>query len=185
VRRLEVYFDGSGGLPAIVFECCGSITIEKDVYDQDSGGSDFQDDQDFTFSGDLGSFTLDDYITSTTTLNSVTFSSLGAGTYRIDEAPLPDDWDIRDISCSEDVNENSEWPIGATYVDVALDPCETVVCTFQNFPTGDPTALRISSFDARSTAGVGVVLPLGVGMVLAVGLAWAWWEWVGQRMGNE
>jgi hypothetical protein len=151
----------------------GSITIQKDVYDAENGGSDFEHDQDFNYSGDLGEFTLDDFIGSTETPHSITFSPVSPGTYQVTEA-LPQEWDIRDLFCTEDVSSNSMWLPGTTYIDIELDPLETVVCTFQNVPTGDPTSVVVSSLAASGPQRLPVPVALGlVGMSVVVTLAFA------------
>jgi hypothetical protein len=146
----------------------GSITVRKDVYDAENGGSAFEHDQDFNYSGDLGEFTLDDFIGSTETVRSITFSPVNPGTYQVTEA-LPQDWDIRDLFCTEDVSSNSIWLPGTTYIDIQLDPLETVVCTFQNFPTGDPTSVVVSSLAASHPDRVPILVGLGVASLGVVG----------------
>ena len=153
--------------------CSGSITIVKEVYSYE-GDINYEDDQDFDFTGDLGEFTLDDYTVSDTP-KSITFSTLNPGTYVVTET-LPTDWDVTGIVCDDDNSSGA----GAVAT-IQLDPCEDVTCTFENAPLTEPTAVTLSSFAARSSAGGfarGLWLGLA-GVVLIVGGLF----WVKRRAG--
>jgi hypothetical protein len=87
---------------------------------------------------------------------------------------LPDEWDIGDISCTEDVLANSVRVGPTTFIDILVDPCENVVCTFENFPTGDPTSVVVSSLAASGPQGLPVPVALGLaGLGVVVTLAFA------------
>ncbi len=153
---------------------CVSITIIKEVYNY--YGIDVEDDQDFGFTGDLGEFTLDDYITSTTTLKSITFSNLITGTYVVTETEeLVADWGVTDIVCTSNTG-GSTFTVALPAVTIELGTGDGVTCTFNNAPLLPPTAVTLSSFAANSSAG-GSVNPLWLGLagtVLAAGsLFWA------------
>jgi hypothetical protein len=99
----------------------GSITIVKDALPNHA--------QNFSFTGDLGSFTLDDDGGQDNPIsNTITFSDLPANTYLVDESS-PSGWDLTGISCvGGDFTPN----LGAGNVSIALDPGENITCTFEN-----------------------------------------------------
>ena len=117
-----------------------SITIVKSAIP-------FGEPQDFSFSGDLGDFDLDD--DSDGTLPSFMGFSVAGGTYEVTEAPV-EGWLLTDLSCS-DPSENSSTDTDNGTATIVVDGTETVTCTFENsqlgkilidkvtFPTGDPT----------------------------------------------
>src|SRR5262249_44070905 len=79
--------DGTGTNPAAT----GSIKIALDSV-PNAG-------QDFGFSGDLGSFNLDDD-SNATLPNNKTFSGLTAGSYTITQSASATRWILNDLSCS-------------------------------------------------------------------------------------
>ena len=104
----------------------GSVTISKET---DPAGST----QQFSFSGDLGAFSLAGGDSSTT-------DDLQPGAYTVAEA-LPAGWELTQISCTD--------PDGGTGVDVAagtatidLDPGEQISCTFLNTAQGSVTIAK-------------------------------------------
>ncbi len=103
-----------GGSVTCVFENTkrGSITIVKDAIPNDP--------QDFSFTGDLGSFSLDDDADPTLS-NSFTASNLVPGTYSVSETPVAG-WDLTSAVCSDESDP----------AEIALGPGETVTCTFTN-----------------------------------------------------
>lgn len=82
-------------------------------------------DVDFEFDGDLGDFTINP-----SEADCLEFGGVPIGTYSIDEDP-PDGWDIIDVTCSEDANENDN--TGSVRVD--LDDDDEVTCTWTNDET--------------------------------------------------
>ncbi|MDY6876711.1 MAG: GEVED domain-containing protein [Chloroflexota bacterium] len=93
----------------------GSITIVKDT--DPAGGTGFD------FTGDLGSFGLDDG-------DSQVFSNLLPDDYEVTEI-VPDGWDLDDVVCTG----GGSTPIN-NGVRIHLDPGETIVCTFINVQIG-------------------------------------------------
>jgi hypothetical protein len=140
----------------------GSITIVKDARPDAA--------TDFVFSGDLGSFSLDDDADPTLPA-SRTFAGLSAGHYVVREAPVPA-WRLAAIVCQD--------PDGGTAVAVAdasarvdLDPGEHVTCTFVNEQA--PAVLgrtfpRPAPLPPTGGGGLAAVAWLGTGL-LAVGTA--------------
>ncbi len=132
----------------------GSITIVKDS-NPDSGVN-------FNFSGDLGSFSLDDD-TDNTLSNQSTFSDLSPGTYDVTESDFSD-WDLTNLSCT-DPTGNSLTDIDTQTASITLDAGESVTCTFENTrrarirvdkvtdPSGDP-----QSFDFNLTGGISEIV---------------------------
>ncbi|MCK4315598.1 MAG: hypothetical protein KAX24_07485, partial [Anaerolineae bacterium] len=93
----------------------GSITIVKKT-DPDGGA-------DFDFSGDLGTFSLDDD-------GSQVFSNLLPDDYDVTEA-VPAGWDLDSVVCTGGDSD----PI-SNGVRVHLDPGEAIICTFTNVQVG-------------------------------------------------
>jgi hypothetical protein len=75
----------------------GTITIAKDAVPDDA--------QDFSFSGDLGNFSLDDDADGTLP-NSTDFVGVSPGTYSVTET-LPSGWDVTDITCVDPTSNSS------------------------------------------------------------------------------
>jgi uncharacterized repeat protein (TIGR01451 family) len=98
----------------------GNITIIKDTVPDDA--QDFE----FTGTGGLGSFTLDDDDNGTNS-NTATFSGLTPGSYTVTETGASG-WYLADIVCTGDDNI----VIGDTGVTIDLDAGENVECTFVN-----------------------------------------------------
>lgn len=135
----------------------GSLTIVKDS-SPDSG-------QDFSFSGDLGSFDLDDDADGTLP-NQVTVDMLN-GDYTVIEGTVAG-WDLDDISCVNEEGEKGFTP-ETNGLTVSVAPGENVTCTFTNiqrgairvaketFPADDPTLFTFTGDAAGDIADNGVI----------------------------
>ena len=88
-----------------------TITVRKET--DPAGGSGFN------FSGDLGSFTLDDG-------GSQTFDGLVAGVYDVSEV-VPDGWSLEGVVCTGGESESI-----ADGVRIHLGAGEAILCTFTN-----------------------------------------------------
>ena len=110
-----------GGSVICVFENTkrGSITIVKDAVPNDA--------QDFSFSGALGAFALDDDANATLS-NSNTTSNLVSGTYAVTEAATVG-WDLTGLTCND--GDGGTTINGATAT-IDLDPGQNITCTFVN-----------------------------------------------------
>ncbi|HYI21241.1 MAG TPA: sulfatase-like hydrolase/transferase [Candidatus Limnocylindrales bacterium] len=84
------------------------------------------DGQDFNYSGDLGSFTLDDDL-DTVNRQQRTFANIPTGTYTMTQTAVPG-WTLTEIACTEEVV--SDVTTGTATID--LHPNQVVVCTFVN-----------------------------------------------------
>ncbi|MGD2049641.1 MAG: GDSL-type esterase/lipase family protein, partial [Chloroflexota bacterium] len=130
----DQYNNGSGkdycGAPAAT----GSITIVKDT--NPAGGTGFN------FSGDLGSFALDDG-------QNQVFSDQPAGNYDVTES-LPTGWYLSSVDCTG----GGSTPI-ANGVTIHLDPGEDITCTFNNEELTVPAcpAEMISYWPLEETSG--------------------------------
>jgi len=115
----------------IDLDLTGDITIVKDAQPDDP--------QNFSFSGDLGSFTLDDANPddSDGVANSVTFSNLDPGSFDVSEA-VPAGWVLGNIICDGDTDGGSSVNLAAGTVSIDLDAKESIACTFVD--TAEPTA---------------------------------------------
>ncbi|MEZ5581840.1 MAG: choice-of-anchor Q domain-containing protein [Candidatus Competibacteraceae bacterium] len=98
----------------------GRIDIRKQTLPEGAPGS-------FDFSGDLGTFSLQDE-------GNETFLDLPAGTtYMITEADPPPGFDLTDISCDDQRSPTpSTGDLPSRTATVGLDPAEFVICTFTN-----------------------------------------------------
>jgi len=105
----------------------GSITIVKDAVPDDE--------QDFSFTGDLDDFDLDDDADGTLP-NSMAFSDLPSGSYDVTEVSIHGDWDLTDIDCDDD---NSTGDLVTATASIELEPGEEVTCTFKNTREDFPT----------------------------------------------
>ena len=102
-----------------VFCPSGTITVIKEALPQDP--------QDFRFSGDLGSFLLDDDGDSTLP-DRRTFSPLEPGTYSVSEQLLAG-WPLHSIVIADPDNQSSvDLANGKATID--LDPGENITVTF-------------------------------------------------------
>jgi len=110
----------------------GTVTIIKDALPDDA--------QDFSFSGDLGDFTLDDDANATLP-NSVTFSGLTPGAYNVSEASIPAGWDLASIVCN-DPDGGTTTDLGTATASIDLDADEGIVCTFTNVKQGSITIVK-------------------------------------------
>src|SRR3954469_11266593 len=111
----------------------GSITIIKDAVPNDA--------QDFAFTGDVGSFSLDD--DSNATLPSTrTFTNLDPGSYSVTEGPLAG-WDLTGLSCDD--NAGTTVNIGTRTATIDLDPGQDITCTYTNTKRGSITIIKDAS----------------------------------------
>lgn len=115
----------------------GSIRIAQETEPSDS--------QDFTFSGDLGAFTLDDD-TNPTRWTDKTFLNVPIGTYTITQAAVPG-WTLTALDC----DAPSEVDLASRTATIDLQPNTNVDCTFSN--TRVTTNRRPDAAIALSTAG--------------------------------
>ncbi len=116
----------------------GSITIVKSASPADG--------TDFSFSGDLGSFTLD-VDTSPTLSDNISFDSPAPGIYTVAEAATPP-FVLDSIVCEGDDDSGSVVDLGQRQVAIDYDAAEGILCTFTNL-TGADVALT----KALDTAG--------------------------------
>jgi hypothetical protein len=147
----------------------GKITIIKEVYDK--FGNPGEHIQDFDFSGDLGSFQLDDH-SDVTLPDRRTFLNLTQGTYSVSETLPSTNWSLLDITCDASSYVTDYVSAEAT---IDLAPNEHVTCTFKNILSGGDTAVVLSSLDASSGRRVVSLLVFGVAglAALAAGGLWA------------
>ena len=83
----------------------------------------------FGYSGDLGAFSLSD---GGVYPNGQTFAGLVPGTYAVSEVlPLPGDWTLDDIVCT-DPDGQSSIDLGTATATIDLDAGENITCTFTN-----------------------------------------------------
>ena len=100
----------------------GSITITKDAIPNDA--------QDFSFTGGLGAFSLDDDADPTLP-NSMTFSNLVPNTYSVSEGAVAG-WDLTGATCSDGS------PVGA----ISLQAGESITCVFTNTKRGKAQVVK-------------------------------------------
>ena len=128
----------------------GSITIIKDAVPSDA--------QDFAFTGTGpsgytfgGGFSLDDD-SDPTLPNSITVSSLAAGTYTVTEGSATG-WSLTNLVCA-DPTTNSTVNIGTRVATIVLAAGESVTCTFTNTQqTGSLTISKVFSAGQSGFAG--------------------------------
>ena len=106
-------FEDSDGCPDDVPLGSGTITIIKDAIPDDE--------QDFSFTGSLGTFSLDDDGENNELPNQITLNVV-AGTYSVTEDPIPEGWNLASAICDDGS------PVNA--IEVNAD--EDVTCTFTN-----------------------------------------------------
>jgi len=151
----------------------GSLTIVKDAVPDSA--------QDFSFSGDLGDFDLDDDADGTLP-NSFTADNLTADDYSVTESQ-PATWTLTDVSCSD--AEGSVDPVSLDLATGALtvhvDNGQNVTCVFTNvqqgmavvqkvvLPDTDTTSFTFSG-DVSGSAANGETLQLVVPVPPATGL---------------
>jgi fimbrial isopeptide formation D2 family protein len=123
----------------------GTVTIIKDAVPNDP--------QDFSFSGGLGSFTLDDDGSEAGTPSMMTFTNVVPGSYTVTEAAVSG-WDLSGVECNG-TGGSSGSRDGASAA-ITLTPGGSVTCTFTNTkrgtiivdkvtdPSGDPTSFAFS-----------------------------------------
>lgn len=131
----------------------GTVVIVKNAI-PDSG-------ENFNFSGDFGSFSLDDD-TDGTLPNQTSFTNLTPGSYSVTESDFSD-WDLTALNCV-DPSGGTSVNLGTETASISVAAGETVTCTFENTrrariridkvtnPPGDTTV-----FDFDLTGGPGSV----------------------------
>ena len=124
----------------------GSITIIKDAVPNGE--------QDFTFTGNLGMFSLDDDGNGGLP-NSITFDNLADGDYNVTETVTPG-FDLTGIQCTATDGSSVNESVGNRKADITLSQGGEVICTFTNtqrgeirvsketFPADDPTEFDFS-----------------------------------------
>nr|AKQ02531.1 peptidase S8 and S53 subtilisin kexin sedolisin [uncultured Parcubacteria bacterium Rifle_16ft_4_minimus_37647] len=118
-----VDFGGKGDnyrVEGITEPTTGTIVIQKNAVPDDA--------QNFSFTGELGVFDLDDDQDGTL-LNSQSFTDLTADTYSITESATAG-WTLSGVACTGETD--STWQTTQGGVDVTLVAGETVTCTFTN-----------------------------------------------------
>ena len=110
----------------------GSITVVKDAVPNDA--------QDFSFSGGLGNFSLDDDADGTLP-NNVTFGNLVAGGFSVTEGALAG-WDLTGIQFVGDTDGGSTIDLSNGIANIDLDPGENITVTFQNTKRGSITVIK-------------------------------------------
>jgi tRNA A37 threonylcarbamoyltransferase TsaD len=110
----------------------GGITVVKDAIPNGP--------QDFTFSGTLGAFLLDDDADPTLP-NSVNFGNLAPGSYTVTEAALAG-WDLTNLVLSGDTDGGSVINVAGRTVTIDLDAGETITATFTNTQRGSVTVVK-------------------------------------------
>lgn len=90
------------------------------------------DGTDFVFSGDFGSFTLDDALVDDgdAFASDITFAGLTAGTYRVDQL-LPAEWTLIDLECTSTDGADTT-SLAGNSIDFDVDAGETLSCTVFN-----------------------------------------------------
>ena len=102
----------------------GSLTIVKDTQPDDP--------QDFLFTWDSGSFTLDDDGDNGNTYsNTTTLSGLVEGEYTVTETE-PEGWVVDEITCEGDTDGGSSVDVASGTLTADVDHGEDLVCTFVN-----------------------------------------------------
>jgi Cys-rich repeat protein len=119
--------DRSVQLDAILDQ--GTIVIIKDAQPNDG--------QDFSFSGTLGSFSLDDD-SDITLSNTRTFSNVDAGAYTVTEDAPPSPWSLTGLNCQVNPSGSFSTNVPTRTVSINLEGGQTVTCTFVNAITVDP-----------------------------------------------
>jgi hypothetical protein len=104
--------------------CFGIIVIQKNTVPDDA--------TDFSFSGGLGAFVLDDDADGTQP-NQRTFSSKVPGSYSVTEAAATG-FTLTGIACTstESSGDTTTWDLTSRTATIDLDAYETVTCTFTN-----------------------------------------------------
>jgi hypothetical protein len=119
----------------------GTVTITKVAVPEDP--------QDFSFTGDLGAFLLDDDGANGNPLDdSIMFTSLTPGSYAVTET-VPDGWDLTGLSCIDPDGGTSTTPPTAT---IDVDSGEDITCTFTNTLNSDTFNVAKDFSDNSSTA---------------------------------
>jgi len=123
----------------------GTMTIVKDAVPDGA--------QDFSFTGDLGDFDLDDDPGDAILPDSRTFV-LAAATYSVTEAPVPAGWNLAVIVC-DDPDGGTTTSLGTATATIDLDAGEIIACTFTNtIPVSVTTATGTGVATFESDKGV-------------------------------
>ena len=180
VDNLTVTYDNLSDVPA--FSVVGeTATIQLDVGDDaictfvnvedippPTGGtltivveSDPRLPQDFGFTGDLGSFTLDDALPDDGDgfIQSIVFTDQPAASYQVTRTPVPG-WSLVDFRCEgTDLADTSSILGDVATFDV--DDGESLTCTFTHYPLLTQLTDTVGAFDAHrqvATSGDGRVI---------------------------
>jgi uncharacterized repeat protein (TIGR01451 family) len=122
----------------------GTITIVKDAVPDDA--------QDFSFTGTLGDFDLDD--DDDPTLPNSSDFVWAAGSYEVTETPPPADWNLAVIRC-DDPDGQTITDLGTGTATIDLDLGEHITCTFTNtLPSSVQTATGTGSATFETDKGV-------------------------------
>jgi len=124
----------------------GTIIIVKDTQPDDA--------QNFSFTGDLGAFTLDDDADGTLS-NTQTFNNVAVGTYAVSEAGVSG-WTLSNITCVDPTQNSTGNLPAAPTASIDLAGGESVTCTFTN--RLNTTDVRITKSDAPDPVVSGGVL---------------------------
>jgi hypothetical protein len=130
----------------------GSITVIKNAI-PNSG-------EDFAFTGDLGSFLLDDD-DDATLARSRLFDELRPGTYVVSET-IADEWELTALACV-DPNGGTTTSVADARATISLDGSEHVVCTFTN-QEESRVLERIRRLPASGTEVATAMGPIGLGV---------------------
>jgi hypothetical protein len=117
----------------------GTITVVKNAVPDDP--------QDFTFSLDGSSFSLDD--DADATLPSSRSFTVVVGTHSLSETSIPSGWENTGLTCSDPTEDTT---VDAPSASVHVAKNETVTCTYEN--TYQKTSPDLSTTAAAHTAGV-------------------------------
>ncbi|QLG69612.1 MAG: internalin, putative [Candidatus Woesebacteria bacterium] len=116
----------------------GTITIVKDAQPNDP--------QDFSFTGDLGNFSLDDDDDQTLP-NSKNFNVV-AGTYTVTENSTTG-WDLTNITCNDPTEDSSSNLPTSPSATIKLAAGENVTCTFTNTKRGSVAGIKYNDINGN------------------------------------
>lgn len=145
----------------------GDITIVKDAQPNDL--------IDFSFSGGLGSFLLDDdqgvFGENNTLFNSKTFSNKTPGSYTVIETLPNSFWKFEGATCVNTVGGTPYTNVSnvANGITITLDPGADVTCTFVNHKESPTRTLGFWQTHTSYTSGVFAAAPLNGSMLIGNG----------------
>ncbi|MGH9877496.1 MAG: choice-of-anchor U domain-containing protein, partial [Nitrososphaerales archaeon] len=115
-------FQDGDGCPDDVPSESGTITIIKDAIPDSE--------QDFSFTGSLGAYSLDDDGDDNNDLSNQITLNVVPGTYSVTEDPIPEGWNLASALCNDGSSVNA----------IEVSPDEDVTCTFTNIMLSVETA---------------------------------------------